>query len=240
MSEDDMMKTIVPKSDQLNADDLVGGHTITIKINRAEVKETGEQKVILGYEGDKGKPYKPGKMMCHVLIGLYGKSSKNYVGKSLTLYRDDAVTFGPNQVGGVRISHASHIDNPRTIIVPVSKGVRKPFTVKPLVVAEPQIDHALEIIKRNARDNAINGTENLQKWWTTLPKESQAKLKPYMEEYKKIAKETDNGQKDKIPAGNGSAMGEGLAIEQGDERGNNGADGDKPDGANEAVEGAGK
>lgn len=136
MSEDDMMKTIVPKSDQLNADDLVGGHTITIKINHAEVKETGEQKVILGYEGDNGKPYKPGKMMCHVLIGLYGKSSKNYVGKSLTLYRDDAVTFGPNTVGGVRIRYASHIDHPVTVIVPVSKGIRKPFTVKPLVVAD--------------------------------------------------------------------------------------------------------
>ncbi len=149
MSEDDMMKTIVPKSDQLNADDLVGGHTITIKINRAEVKETGEQKVSLGYEGDKGKPYKPGKMMCHVLINLYGKSSKNYIGKSITLYRDDAVTFGPNQVGGVRISHASHIEHSRTIIVPVSKGVRKPFTVKPLVIAEqPTADEMIASIEQ--------------------------------------------------------------------------------------------
>lgn len=240
MDDSDMMKAIVPNSQQLNADDLVGGHTITIKINRAEVKETGEQKVILGYEGDKEKPYKPGKMMCHVLIGLYGKSSKNYVGKSLTLYRDDAVTFGPNQVGGVRIRYASHIDHPVTVIVPVSKGVRKPFTVKPLVVAEPKIDHALEMMKRNARDNAINGTENLQKWWTTLPKETQAKLKPSMDEYKKIAKETDDGQKNEIPAGNDSEIGERLAIGQGDERGNNCEVGDKPDGAATAVAGDGK
>lgn len=137
----DMMRTIVPKSDQLNADDLVGGHTITITVNRAEVKESGEQKVILGYEGDNGKPYKPGKAMCHVLIGVWGKSSKGYIGKSMTLYRDEKVKFGPDITGGIRISHMSGITEPRTIIIPVSRGIRKPFTVQPLVVAEkPSLD----------------------------------------------------------------------------------------------------
>lgn len=187
----DMMRTIVPKSDQLNADDLVGGHTITITVNRAEVKETGEQKVILGYEGDNGKPYKPGKAMCHVLIGIWGKSSQGYIGKSMTLYRDEKVKFGPDITGGIRISHMSHITDPRTVIIPVSRGIRKPFTVKPLVVEEPKIDHALELLKRNARDQVINGTAALQTWWGTLPKESQAKLKPFMEEFKAAAKESD-------------------------------------------------
>lgn len=130
----DMMRTITPKSDQLNADDLVGGHTITITINRAEVKESGEQKVILGYAGDNGKPYKPGKAMCHVLINVWGKSSKEYIGRSLTLYRDEKIKFGPDTVGGIRISHMSHINEQRTVIIPVSKGIRKPFTVKPLIM----------------------------------------------------------------------------------------------------------
>lgn len=211
----DMMKTITPKSDQLNADDLVGGHTITITINRAEVKESGEQKVILGYEGDNKKPYKPGKAMCHVLIGLWGKSSQAYVGKSLTLYRDEKIKFGPDVCGGIRISHASHITEPRTIIIPVSKGIRKPFTVKPLIMVDasnrkteepqgivstssPAIDHALEIIKRNARDAAINGTVALEAWWKELPAETKAKLKPQLEEYKKIASENEPKTEDKL------------------------------------------
>ncbi len=63
--------------------------------------------------------------------------------------------------------------------------------MKPLVVAEPQIDHALEILKRNARDMAANGIEALQTWWSTLPKESQAKIKPSMEEFKKMAAESN-------------------------------------------------
>ena len=187
----DMMRTIVPKSDQLNADDLVGGHTITITVNRAEVKESGEQKVVLGYEGDNGKPYKPGKAMCHVLINVWGKSSQGYIGKSMTLYRDEKVKFGPDITGGVRISHMSHITEPRTVIIPVSRGIRKPFTVQPLKVAAPEIDHALELLKRNARDNAANGTAALETWWKALPKESQAKLKPHMEEYKNLAKENE-------------------------------------------------
>lgn len=132
----DMLKTITPKSDQLNADDLIGGHTITITINRVEVKESGEQKVTLGYEGDNGKPYRPGKAMCHVLINVWGKSSQEYIGKSLTLYRDEKIKFGPDVTGGIRISHMSHITDKRTVIIPVSRGVRKPFTVQPLVVEQ--------------------------------------------------------------------------------------------------------
>lgn len=134
--EDDMSNTVAPKSDQLQADDLVGGKTITIKINRRERKESVEQPLWLYYDGDNDKPFKPSKGMRHVLIGLYGKSSKKYVGHSLTLYRDEKVTFGPDTTGGVRISHATGITEPKTIIIPVKRGIRKPFTVKPLTVAD--------------------------------------------------------------------------------------------------------
>jgi hypothetical protein len=135
--EDDMSNTIAPKSDQLQADDLVGGRTITIKINRRENKKGVDQPLSLFYDGDNGKPYKPSKGMRHVLIGLYGKSSKNYVGHSLTLYRDEKVTFGPDTTGGVRISNATGITKPMTIIIPVKRGIRKPFTVQPLIISEP-------------------------------------------------------------------------------------------------------
>ncbi len=137
--DDDMSSTVTPKSDQLQADDLVGGRTITIKINRRENKRSLEQPLSLFYDGDNGKPYKPSKGMRHVLIGLYGKSSAKYVGHSLTLYRDENVTFGPDKTGGVRISNATGITEPMTIIIPVKRGIRKPFTVQPLIVADAPI-----------------------------------------------------------------------------------------------------
>lgn len=235
----DMHATVIPKSDQTNYDDIPNGMTRTIKITKVSGK-SGDQPICINYENDNGKPYYPCKSMRRVLIHNWGGNGNDYVGRSLTLYGDPDVKFGGLAVGGIRISHMSHISKEVTLALTATKASRKPFTVKPMVVAEPHIDHALEIMKRNARDNAINGTENLQKWWTTLPKETQAKLKPSMDEYKKIAKEADDGQKNQIPAGNDSAMGEGLAIGQGDERGDSGEVRDKPDGANTAVEGAGK
>ena len=40
--------------------------------------------------------------------------------------------FGPDVVGGIKISHLSHIDKPVTTDLTVSKGKRKNYTVKPL------------------------------------------------------------------------------------------------------------
>jgi hypothetical protein len=65
-----MLDTIVPKSDQLNSDDLIGGPR-TIRLTKVHL--TGEeQPVALHYEGDDGKPYKPCKSMRRVLVQLWG------------------------------------------------------------------------------------------------------------------------------------------------------------------------
>ena len=63
MTTIDMKPTIVAKSDQLNADDLIGGPK-TIKITRVTVTERAEQPCVINFEGDDGKPWKPSKSMC--------------------------------------------------------------------------------------------------------------------------------------------------------------------------------
>ena len=186
----DLHATVIPKSDQLNFDDLSNGRTLTIKITKVSGK-SGDQPIAINYEGDNGKPYYPCKSMRRVLIHNWGGNGAEYVGRSLTLYGDPEVKFGGLAVGGIRISHMSHISKEVTLVLTATKASRKPFTVKPLVVKEHEIDHMLEMLKRNARDNAANGTAALQAWWSTLPKESQAKLKPHMEEYKKMASENE-------------------------------------------------
>lgn len=186
----DMMQTVIPKSDQLNFDDLSAGRTLTIKIAKVSGK-SGDQPIAVNYEGDNGKPYYPCKSMRRVLIHNWGGNGTEYVGRSLTLYGDPTVKFGGLEVGGIRISHMSHINKEVTMALTATKASRKPFTVKPLVIAEPQIDHTLELLKRNARDNAVNGTVILETWWKSLPPESKAKLKPFMEEYKTTASENE-------------------------------------------------
>lgn len=131
-----MLSTIVPKSDQLNADDLIGGRTLTIKITKVGIL-AGDQPVALNYKGDNGKPYKPGKSMRRVMVHIWGSDANLYIGRSMTLYRDEKIKFGGEVVGGIRISHMSHIDEPVTLPLTATRASRKPFTVQPLL--EPSL-----------------------------------------------------------------------------------------------------
>lgn len=65
----DLSQTIAPKSDQLNADDLIG-RTMTIKITRVSRMSEPDQPVAIYFEGDSGKPYKPCKSMRRLLVSV--------------------------------------------------------------------------------------------------------------------------------------------------------------------------
>jgi hypothetical protein len=126
-----MRQTIVPKSDQLNADDLIAGE-MTIKITKVNIKGGQEQPVSISFEGDNGKPYKSCKSMCRVMVSAWGPDSTKYVGRSMTLYRDQSVKWAGMEVGGIRISHMSDIAGNQTMALTVTRGSKKPYTVKPL------------------------------------------------------------------------------------------------------------
>ena len=53
--------------DQLNADDLIGGPR-TITVTRVSKMKEPDQPIAIYFEGDGGKPYKPGKSMRRVLL----------------------------------------------------------------------------------------------------------------------------------------------------------------------------
>jgi len=127
----DLGATIEPKSDQLNSDDLIAGPR-TIKITKVAGGDTKEQPVSIYFEGDNGKPYKACKSMRRVLVQIWGRDGASYIGRSLTLYRDPDVKFGGIAVGGIRISHMSHLEKEITLVLTASKASRKPFSVKPL------------------------------------------------------------------------------------------------------------
>lgn len=151
-----MTQAIVPKSDQLNSDDLIAG-PITIKVTEVTIRGGQEQPVSIHYEGDNGKPYKSCKSMNRVLVAAWGADAKEYTGRSMTLYRDPSVKWAGMEVGGIRISHLSHINAPMVMALTATKGSRKPFTVHPLKVAEP--------IDWGARIKAAKTLEELGAVW---------------------------------------------------------------------------
>lgn len=127
----DISKTIIPKSDQLNADDLISGaKTITIRDIKAGSDDA--QPVNVYFQGDNNKPYKPCKSMRRLLVQIWGADASKYIGRKLTLYRDDSVLFAGVAVGGIRISHASHIDSDLEVLITTAKGKRRPTLVKSL------------------------------------------------------------------------------------------------------------
>lgn len=132
---ENLRDTITPKSDQLNADDLVGtSKTITITDVR---RGTADQPVSIHYEGENGRPYKPCKSMRRVLIYAWGDDGKAWIGQSMTLYNDPEVKFGGVKVGGIRISHLSHINGTQIMQLTATRGKRAPYRVDPLVSNEP-------------------------------------------------------------------------------------------------------
>lgn len=126
----DMNQVIAPKSDQINADDLIGGPR-TYTIEAVHISPGADQPVQIQLVGEK-RVWRPCKSMNRVMVAAWGPDAKVYTGRSATLYRDPKVKWGGMEVGGIRISHLSHIDRDMMIQLTATKGKRAPHIVKPL------------------------------------------------------------------------------------------------------------
>lgn len=161
----DIAPAAQPRSDQVNADDLISG-PVTVTITEVR-KGSSEQPVeIVTAEFGPGRPYRPGKSMLRVLIAAWGRESSTFVGRRLVLYRDPEITFGKDRVGGIRISAMSHIDTRMTLSLTVTRGRRAPFTVDPLpdAPALPPItdDDALDFARAISEAKSVAELEELK------------------------------------------------------------------------------
>jgi hypothetical protein len=135
----DMSAFVVSKSDQLNADDLLAG-PITIRISRVSATGNADQPIAVHFEGDNSKPFKPCKSMRRVMVAAWGRDASQYVGRAMTIYRDPKVVFGGLEVGGIRVSHMSHIEKRLDLALMATKGKRAPYRVEPLKQEGPDIE----------------------------------------------------------------------------------------------------
>ena len=156
----DLSKTITPKSDQLNADDLIAGDRV-ITIREVRIVRDINQPVAIFYDGDEGKPYKPCKSMRRVLVMLWGPDGQTYIGRSLCLFRDKTVNFGGVEVGGIRISKMSNIPSEQKLSLTVSKSKKSTVTIAPLVIKEPKKTEGDIVKDIKARMDAIAEKEAL-------------------------------------------------------------------------------
>lgn len=128
----DMTAVIAPRSDQLNAEDLISGPR-TITVTAVDVKNSKEQPVTVHYDGENGKPFKPCKTVCKLMARVWkSEDSKTYVGKSMVIFRDPKVRFGADETGGIRVSHMSHIDKIEKVALLKTKGKYETHAIAPM------------------------------------------------------------------------------------------------------------
>lgn len=126
----DISPYLKAKSDQLNSDDLLGG-SITVQITRVRAPG-GDQPVVIEVSGGH-QPFKPCKTMRRLLVAAWGTANAaEWVGRWMTLHRDADVKWAGEAIGGIRITHLSHIDKARTYQLTETKGKKKPWRVEPL------------------------------------------------------------------------------------------------------------
>ena len=131
----DMSSTIIAKSDQINAADIVGA-PITITINEVRIKAGEEQPCSIYFDGDK-KAFRPCKGVRRLLVKAWGLDANNYIGKSLTLFYDKDVMWAGKPEGGIRVSHMSDIDSEFIESMRINRAQTKPYKISPLAVGAP-------------------------------------------------------------------------------------------------------
>ena len=123
---------IVAKSDQLNADDLLSGpRTFTIKEVRRGDNDQPVSIVLAEFPAK--RPFKPSKTVLRVLVYAFGEETDNWPPNvRMTLYRDASVKWAGQEIGGIRVSHLSHIGKQIKVALAESKGKKSLHVVDPL------------------------------------------------------------------------------------------------------------
>ena len=152
---EDLRATTLPKSTQLNADQLIVG-PMDLTITDVRLGSDEKQPVVVHYENEAGRPFMPCLTMRRVLMAAWGFDGRDWIGKSLRVYHDPQVRFGGEDVGGVRISHMTDIPGRRIELkLTASKGKKVLYTIERMEPAQsgPTLAHVLQLIA-NARNGA--------------------------------------------------------------------------------------
>lgn len=134
VTSEQLAKACEPKSDQLNADDLMFA-PVAVKI--VKVKPGNKEQPIVIELADGLRPYKPCKTMIRILRAHFGDNAQDWINQQLILFRDPDAEYGGVKMGGIRISHATGLTEPKTFIITTRRGRRGEYTLLPFPTIAP-------------------------------------------------------------------------------------------------------
>lgn len=134
-----MKRTVRKNTDQLNYEDFLGGVTRVVKITGVSDGRK-EAQYDFSIEGD-DRYWRPPATVLKLIILAYGDDDDNWIGKYAQLFGDPDVKMKGQKVGGIRISHLSHLkdDKPLEASLTVTRGQSAVFTVQPITAQQVQI-----------------------------------------------------------------------------------------------------
>jgi hypothetical protein len=158
VTRDAFLSTTMAKSDQINAADLLGG-PLVCQITDIVMTGSADQPVSI-YVDSHPQPWKPSKTSRRVLAACWSDvEPSEWVGRYIVLFNDPNVMWAGKAEGGIRCSHLSHIDGPKTIMVNATRGKKSAQHVEPYYPANaPQPVAELPYYADE------NFSQNLTKW----------------------------------------------------------------------------
>lgn len=138
----DITDTLKADSTQLNAIDFPPGTSRTYTVESVRVVPSAKDRPVnirLAEDPD-GREFRPSKGMRRILAACWGPDSDTWVGRRFTVYADPSVRYAGKSIGGLKVSHVSHIDVAKKLPLRESESVTTIHTVQPLVEATPTVE----------------------------------------------------------------------------------------------------
>lgn len=127
----DIEKAIEPQSDRQNAVDYMAGPKVFTVAGTSDYRdEKGRARVNIHLAEAPDRPFKPSATNLRLVTIGWGKDDTVWPGRRIKLALDPEVTFGREKVGGVRVVALSHIDQPYTAKLPVTRGKKAEYRVE--------------------------------------------------------------------------------------------------------------
>lgn len=129
----DIAKAIEPQSDRQNfVDYLSGPKTFTVAGTSDYRDDKGRAKVNIHLAEAPDRPFKTNATNLRLITIGWGSDDTAWPGRRIKLGGDPTVTFGRDVVGGIRVLALSHIDQPFTAKLPVTRGKKAEYRVERL------------------------------------------------------------------------------------------------------------
>lgn len=190
-----LQQALAPRSDQLNGDDLIVSN-MTIVISKVTINLGSEQKIIINYQNDNGKPWKPSKGMGRVLTEILGGDPDQWIGQTVELFRNKEIRFGKEKCGGIQIAGMSAVRNVTTLLITTAKGKKSSITIQPIAAAGNQAQQRVPAQQAAPTDqpnpkrdwaiklkSAVNyGSLAVDEIWAMVPPELQPEMDSFYKE----------------------------------------------------------